>query len=74
MEKQTLREYIVVVQSLSRVQLFVTPWTEALQGSLSFTISWSLLKVMSIGDAIQPSCPLFSPSPAFNLSQHQDLF
>ena len=47
MEKQTLREYIVVVQSLSRVQLFVTPWTEALQGSLSFTISWSLLTLVS---------------------------
>ena len=28
--------------------LFVTPWTEAHQASLSFTISWSLLKLMSI--------------------------
>ena len=28
--------------------LFVTPWTEACQASLSFTISWSLLKLMSI--------------------------
>ena len=36
------------VQSLSDVQLFVTPWTAAHQASLSFTISWSLLKVMSI--------------------------
>ena len=27
-----------------------------------------------VGDAIQPSHPLSSPSPAFNLSQHQDLF
>ena len=28
-----------------------------------------------VGDAIQPSCPLSFPSPpAFNLSQHQDLF
>ena len=27
-----------------------------------------------VGDAIQPSCPLSSPSPAFNLSQHQGLF
>ena len=26
------------------------------------------------GDAIQPSCPLLSPSPALNLSQHQGLF
>ena len=35
-------------QSLSHVQLFVTPWTAALQPSLSFTISQSLLKLMSI--------------------------
>ena len=33
---------------LSLVQLFVTPWTTACQASLSFTISWSLLKLMSI--------------------------
>ena len=34
------------VQSLNRVQLFVTPWTAACQTSLSFTISQSLLKLM----------------------------
>ena len=120
------------VQSLSRVWLFVTPWTTACQASLSFTISQSLLRLMSvksmmpsnhlilcrpfssvefssvsqscltlcnlmdccmpgfpvhhqlqdptqthvhcIGDAIQPSHPLSSPSPTFTLSQHQGLF
>ena len=36
------------VQLLSYVRLFVTPWTAALQTSLSFTISQSLLKLMSI--------------------------
>ena len=36
------------VQSLSRVLLFVTPWTETHQVSLSITNSWSLLKLMSI--------------------------
>ena len=36
------------VQSLSRVQLFVTPWTAARQASLSITNSQSLLKLMSI--------------------------
>ena len=36
------------VQSFSRVQLFATPWTVAHQASLSFTISRSLLKLMSI--------------------------
>ena len=36
------------VQSLSRVRLFVTPWTAARQASLSITNSRSLLKPMSI--------------------------
>ena len=36
------------MQSLSRVQLFATPWPAARQGSLSITNSWSLLKHMSI--------------------------
>ena len=40
--------HVVVVQSLSRVQLFVTLWTTAPQSPLSFTTSWSLLKLMSI--------------------------
>ena len=38
----------VVVQLLSRVLLFVTTSTAAHQASLSFTISWGLLKLMSI--------------------------
>ena len=38
----------VVVQLLSPVQLFATLLTAACQASLSFTISWSLLKLMSI--------------------------
>ena len=37
------------VQSLSHVRLFATPWTAALQASLSITNSQSLLKLMSIG-------------------------
>ena len=37
-----------VFQSLSHVQLFATPWTAALQASLSSTIYRSLLKLMSI--------------------------
>jgi len=43
-----------VVWSLSPVQLFVTPGTAACQASLSFTISWSLLKLMSI-ESVMPS-------------------
>ena len=59
--------YFVVVQSLSRVQLFATPWTAAHQASLSFTISPSLLKLMFL-ESMMPSnhlilChPLLLPS------------
>ena len=42
------------VQSLSRVQLFATPWTAARQASLYITNSWSLLKLMSI-ESVMPS-------------------
>ena len=41
-------KHLSSVQSLSHVQLFATPWTAARQASLSFTISQSLLKLMSI--------------------------
>ena len=52
------------VQLLSRVQFFVTTWTAARQASLSFTISWSLLKFMSID-----SCPRsFPASGSFPMS------
>ena len=48
-EKQTLPGLeFVVVQLLSCVQLFVTSWAAARQASLSFTISRSLLKLMSM--------------------------
>ena len=65
------------VQSLSCVQLVVTPGTAACQDSLSITNSQSPPKPMSIWvcDTIQPSHPLSSPSPpAPNLSQQQGLF
>ena len=45
---------IVVVQPLSCVWLFVTPWTAALEASLSFTISQSLLRLMFI-EWVMPS-------------------
>ena len=43
-----------LVQSLSCVRCFATPWTAACQDYLSFTISWSLLKLMSI-ESVMPS-------------------
>ena len=42
------------VQLLSHVQLFATPWTAALQASLSITNSQSLLRLMSI-ESVMPS-------------------
>ena len=58
------------VQSLSCVRLFETPWTAALQASLSITNSWSLLTLMSI-ELVMPSnhlilChPLLLPPSVF---------
>ena len=55
--------HFVCVQSPSHVQLFATPWTAALQASLSLIISWSLPKFMSIASVMASShlilwCPL----------------
>ena len=50
----SLAIFVVVVQLLSCVQLFVTPRTAAHQASLSFTIFQSLLKLMFI-DSVLPS-------------------
>ena len=58
----------VVAQLLSHVWLSVTPWTAAHHASLPFTISWSLLKFMSV-QLVMPSnhlilcCPLL-PLPS----------
>jgi len=73
-------QVVFVVQLLSCVRLFATPWTAALQASLSFTISRILLKLMSI-KSLKPSnhlilccpfssCPLsFPASGSFPVSQ-----
>ena len=65
------------VVHLQSVWLFVTPWTAACQAPLSSTISWSLLKFMSIQLVILSNhvilcSPLLILSS--HLSQHQDLF
>ena len=68
-----------VVQSHSRVWLFVNPWTAAWQASLSFTTTWSLLKLMFIELVMTsnhlilcypfPSCPqTFPASGSFPMS------
>ena len=51
-----------LVQSLSRVWLFATPWTTACQASLSITNSWSLPKLMSI-ELVMPSSHLILYRP-----------
>ena len=58
-----MKKISVAVQSLSHVQLFETPWTVAHQASLSFTISRSLVKFMSIESVMLSNhlilcCPL----------------
>ena len=50
------------VQSLSRIQLFATPWIAAHQASLSITNSQSLLKIMSI-ESVMPSSHLILCRP-----------
>ena len=61
-------EMLSSVQSLSRVQLFATPWIPARQASLSITNLWSLVKLMSI-ESVMPSShlilchPLLLPPP-----------
>ena len=66
-----------VVHLLSCVQPFATPCPAAHKASLAFTVSQSLLTLMSIESVMLSNhlilhCP---PSlPALNLSQHQDLF
>ena len=59
---------ISLVQSLSRVPLFATPWTAAQQASLSITNSQSLLKLMSI-TSVMPSNHLILCRPLLLLPQ-----
>ena len=65
-----LTPFFVVVQSLSHVQLFATLWTVTHQASLTFAISQSLIKLMSI-ESVMPSshlalcCPLLPLTSVF---------
>ena len=57
-----IKVVVVIVQLLSHVRLFATPWTAARQAPLSFTISLSLLKLMSI-ESVMPSSHLILCHP-----------
>ena len=58
---------IIIARSFSHVRLFVNAWTLARQASLSFTISWSLLKLISI-ESVRSSKPLVLCRPFLLLS------
>ena len=71
-ELPTILMESVAVRSLN-VSDSATPWAVACQASLSFTISWSLLKLMSI-ELVMPSSHrkcnvLFLPAPRMNMWQ-----
>ena len=72
----SLREFqFGSVQSRSHVRLFAIPWPAARQAVHHQLAEFTQTHVHEVGDAIQPSHLLSSPSPpAFNLSQHQGLF
>ena len=67
------------VQFISVAQSYPTLWDPMNHSIPGLPVHHQLLEftqthVHRVGDAIQPSHPLSSPSPAFNLSQHQGLF
>ena len=66
--KLLFNELFSLVQSLSHVQPFVTPWITACQASLSITNSWSSLKLTSI-ESVIPSSHLILCRPLLLLPQ-----
>ena len=74
--KSLASKALLVVQSLSCVRPLASPWTAAWQAPLSVTVSWSLLRFMSIESVMVSNHHILLPtSPfAFNLCQHQGLF
>ena len=67
-EKFWKKYFIVLVQSLSCVQVFVSPWTVECQPFLSFTISQSLLKYLAIESVVLSNSP--SSATLFSFCLH----
>ena len=68
-------KFLIIVLLLSHIWLFVTSWTVPGFPVLHYLPEFAQTHVHRVGDAIQSSHPLLSPSPpAFSLSQHQSLF
>ena len=74
MEKRNLN--VIVAPSLSQVWQFMTLWTAACQASLSFTVSWSLLKLCPLSQWCYPtiSSSLIPFLFCLKSSQHQGFF
>ena len=80
-KKEKLTWRVGCLSLFSCVQLFATPWTAAHQASLTFTISWSVLRLMSI-ESVTPSkhlvlCPLLllpSVFPSIRVFSNEQLF
>ena len=73
-QQQSLQAVVVIVELLSHVWLFATPWTAAHQASVSFTISWSMLKLRPIELMMHPTISFsypqsFPASGSFQMSQ-----
>ena len=69
-----LADHVVLVQLLSCVRPFATPWTTACQAPLSFTISLSLLRFMStelvmLCKNLILCCPFFSCPQSFSAAR-----
>ena len=65
--QSSILKLLVAVQLPSHVQLFVTSWAAACQTSLSFIISWNLLKLMST-ESMMPSNHLILCRPLLLIS------
>ena len=70
---QTKSAFVLIVQLLNHVQLFATPWATVCQAYLSFTISQSLLKLVSI-ELVMPSNHLILCHPLLLLPSMSQLF
>ena len=61
-EEPCRNHQFISVQSLTHLKFFATPWTAAIQASLSITNSWSLIKLMSI-ESVMPASYLILCHP-----------
>ena len=78
-EERTKKMWYIYTMKCSVSQSCLTLYDPMDCSTLGFSVHHQVPElahthVHQVGDAIQPSHPLLSPSPALNLSRHQDLF